>query len=297
MITSDLRSSGWMFALTIVLFTAHWTIPSYAQSGGNAAAVTRKSEPLYLHWITPWYAGDNTPPEHILTLRVTPSEDFVVVFSDPQLKTRQFKIEGRIDEQAGKYVGNVKASWKSGTDFGGEFKLDEPKEGAVWWFASAYWETRLVLSHQRSAEEAIIRIEDVSSWLIAMNDDLRSEKNAIRAKKKLEQYKSSANQRLRGKPIRWTLSTCRVDPTEVLLLAENINVVMHPVERDSLGQVSEALRLVIGIHVTEDFAAELNQEDPVVVSGIVKDVILDDGQLHIAITLKSVETPPPSEVE
>jgi len=47
----------------------------------------------------------------------------------------------------------AEVSWASGTRFEGDFELDKPKVGSVWWFSGAYFSSHLVLSHKRSAEQ------------------------------------------------------------------------------------------------------------------------------------------------
>ena len=146
------RPLACMFALLIVLFAGLSVVDTHAQTGGATASATNKSSPLYLHWFKPWYAGNETPPEHILTLRVTVSEEFVVVFSDPKLKRRKIKIEGRIDERNGKHLADIRANWLSVEGFQSELKLDEPCNGTMVAFSGAYFPTQIAISHDRSAK-------------------------------------------------------------------------------------------------------------------------------------------------
>lgn len=157
MLLEHSRPLGWIFAVLIFSFAVLSVVQTPAQTGGDAPAATGKSNPLYLHWFKPWYAGNETPPEHILTFRVTPSEDFVVVFSDPKLKGREFKIDGRIDERDGSYFADFRARWLSVEDFRCELKPDQARNGTMVAFSGAYFSTRVAISHDRSANAILTR--------------------------------------------------------------------------------------------------------------------------------------------
>lgn len=137
--------------------TFSFAVGLLAFSIASAAEPTEEAveKPIYLHWFKPYYVGNDSPPMHLLSLRITPSVEFDVDFIDPSFKTRKCTIKGRIDKRGERYVGDVEGIWKSGTKFAGEFQLEKPASGQPLGFASAYHSTSIALSQQRSPKRFV----------------------------------------------------------------------------------------------------------------------------------------------
>ena len=109
------------------------------------------TDALFLHWYKPGY-GDHEPPEPILTMKVVPSKEFDVFFSDRSANGRQSSIAGRIGTSGSDYVGKIDAKWKTAEQFSGTFELEVPVDASAFTWSRGCAPTSVVLSRHSSSQ-------------------------------------------------------------------------------------------------------------------------------------------------